>query len=1254
MPLPSQLSQLQHPHKQPSDGSPTSATSTSLTPASSNNTSSSPLNELSFELADSIQMVVQTLLQVSPPQVLDITKEQFSACSLSVPTSSMSAMFTVMKNINYLSANMPTYFDEMSAPDSKLPGKRPAQSADTYTEFDIGEMLQCIGDSLGGTAAQVGVDMVIFHGDVSLKHVNVVGDEAALSYAISHVIRQVLNIAERGDTVELGLLLTPTLQTQAESSSSMPDIPLQCTIRVSHKFAFPERLPNDPYGPEPQQVRQHPNFSSLLLRRILRHTSGSIKGDLPPPENFSTGRTVELAFPLRRPRSTQAKTPNERANSEEPQFAHDPTLRQLVSFAETLKGKKVTLHASPKACFAQHLTSYLTAWGMDVTHVSPDGDTDGTSTAEQTPAADGAPATGEGPNNPDPVSFVFIDDDVDVLKERLLAQRSGFNPFTGSQALSKKRPTLANLHRPRSTVNVPHNTGITKPANGSNVIMHFTSLANYKHLKDVVQSMMAGFSAATIPLPEVMIIPKPAGPRRFLTALHTAATKPSVDLPFIPIATSPLSPGLATGTFFGSYSGNTEQQPHSKINASQPVSPTKPLRPTGSRTNSERSLTSSRESESSLSQVTPSPLSLPENVEYFDKAAASKLGSNPSSGIVVKSPDGQTGILFRPKTKVPRSPQERDKGQLVVPSRRSSRSSPNGNAEGLPSFGTMYSATQSAASSPVTKPKGQNGAASESSLLHPLDKDRIAAATLAGHPPPPLSAPLGTPVSTVATPVKSSDSKTPASKGTSPTGSPRPQEAAAAMRRRQHLRKASSDKDATTTTTTPLGKKGKAPDNSIIPPISVLIVDDNPINQTILSTFMKRKRISYDIANNGEEAVTKWRVGNFHLILMDIQMPIMDGIQATKEIRRMEKANALAGYPPLTPNGEGQRTPSDTSSVASRATASPYRSSVIIVALTASSLQSDRDAALAAGCNDFLTKPVSLLWLNNKIIEWGSIKALQVWADLRPDVNRMNTGQAAQARAVADRLQVPKKKTASPPPRRSSSLNKEEGAAALALASPAGVPLKESALGQFTSEPKSLLAKIEGGKEISPSRTPSGDRTSSSTETRPSRTSSVDSTTDDESINESNTSRSPTDDEPPRNPLTEPPLEDDMNPAIPTEPPDTSDLPTPKRLETIDEDPIPPIVANVATAGQHESSLTPTLNDPRCHREDYVKAKRKDDHGRNGQTPATASEDAATEPPPSDSATNPTSTSDTESDPSPPTPAPSDPAPPLAETDPDR
>lgn len=122
---------------------------------------------------------------------------------------------------------------------------------------------------------------------------------------------------------------------------------------------------------------------------------------------------------------------------------------------------------------------------------------------------------------------------------------------------------------------------------------------------------------------------------------------------------------------------------------------------------------------------------------------------------------------------------------------------------------------------------------------------------------------------------------------------------------------------------------------------------------------------------NGREAVNKWRAGGFHLVLMDIQLPVMNGLEATKEIRRLERLN---GVGVLATSRSGRSSAAGKHSADGEAAdafsengeeatgddrlmnTELFRSPVIIVALTASSLQSDRHEALAAGCNDFLTK----------------------------------------------------------------------------------------------------------------------------------------------------------------------------------------------------------------------------------------------------------------------------------------------------------
>ena len=119
---------------------------------------------------------------------------------------------------------------------------------------------------------------------------------------------------------------------------------------------------------------------------------------------------------------------------------------------------------------------------------------------------------------------------------------------------------------------------------------------------------------------------------------------------------------------------------------------------------------------------------------------------------------------------------------------------------------------------------------------------------------------------------------------------------------------------------------------------------------------------------------------------MDIQMPIMNGLQATKEIRRLERVNSIGVFSSSAPasptekgdgsDGKDKSKPHNPEDDRLAKGEGLFKSPVIIVALTASSLQSDRHEALAAGCNDFLTKPVNFVWLERKVKEWGCMQAL--------------------------------------------------------------------------------------------------------------------------------------------------------------------------------------------------------------------------------------------------------------------------------------
>ena len=79
--------------------------------------------------------------------------------------------------------------------------------------------------------------------------------------------------------------------------------------------------------------------------------------------------------------------------------------------------------------------------------------------------------------------------------------------------------------------------------------------------------------------------------------------------------------------------------------------------------------------------------------------------------------------------------------------------------------------------------------------------------------------------------------------------------------------------------------------------VKILVAEDNPINQKLISKLLEKLELKAEIVNNGEECFEKFKTNKFNIILMDCQMPIMDGYLATKNIREYEKEQKLTRLP---------------------------------------------------------------------------------------------------------------------------------------------------------------------------------------------------------------------------------------------------------------------------------------------------------------------------------------------------------------------
>jgi hypothetical protein len=115
----------------------------------------------------------------------------------------------------------------------------------------------------------------------------------------------------------------------------------------------------------------------------------------------------------------------------------------------------------------------------------------------------------------------------------------------------------------------------------------------------------------------------------------------------------------------------------------------------------------------------------------------------------------------------------------------------------------------------------------------------------------------------------------------------------------------------------------------------ILVVEDEPVNLEVMQFLLNEASLAPDLAHDGQEAVEKTRQGGYAMILMDVQMPVMGGLEATRAIRQL-----------------------------------PDMANVPILALTANAFDEDRAACLAAGMNDHIGKPVVPDILCKIVLQW--------------------------------------------------------------------------------------------------------------------------------------------------------------------------------------------------------------------------------------------------------------------------------------------
>jgi PAS domain S-box-containing protein len=140
-----------------------------------------------------------------------------------------------------------------------------------------------------------------------------------------------------------------------------------------------------------------------------------------------------------------------------------------------------------------------------------------------------------------------------------------------------------------------------------------------------------------------------------------------------------------------------------------------------------------------------------------------------------------------------------------------------------------------------------------------------------------------------------------------------------------------------------VGPQPRSGSRSTRPRLNVLLAEDNAVNQLLASRILEILGHQVTVVSNGREALSATRAGGFHLIVMDVQMPEMDGFEATAAIRKLEKST-------------GEHIP--------------------IIAMTAHAMKGDRERCLAAGMDGYVSKPIRVAEVEEAVAQAMAVKKL--------------------------------------------------------------------------------------------------------------------------------------------------------------------------------------------------------------------------------------------------------------------------------------